>query len=126
MEGIDETLKFLPVFEDPAFAPFVWPPLQKSIVDGVEITQMPYPIYHETVDAFWKTLGISGGRVHPYDPLPEDPTQEGVPFSVLGAYFPIEYFETATLNQVRRYFSLCTRGERFCDGYIASQFKRES
>jgi hypothetical protein len=123
VDGIDELLAFLPIFEDPNFVPFVWPPLRKSIIDGKEVTHMPYPEYDPRVDDFWSTLARSGGRVHPYKSLPEDPTQEGITFSVMGAYFPIEYFETATINQVRRYLSLCTRGERFCDGHIASQFE---
>jgi len=125
-EGIDAVLAFLPVFEDPHFVPFVWPPLRKSIIDGREVTHMPYPEYDLKVDEFWSTLARTGGRVHPYNPLPEDPTQEGIPFSVMGVYFPVEYFETATLDQVRRYLSLCTRGERFCDGHIASQFENGS
>jgi len=111
------------MFEDTAFEPFVWPPLSKQVIDGVEVTQMPYPVYDAKVDEFWKAFGASRGHVHPYGPLPEDPTQEGISFSVLGAYFPIEYFESATVDQIRRYFSLCMRGERFCDGYIASQFE---
>ncbi len=123
VEGIDAVLAFLPVFEDPSFVPFTWPPLRKSVIDGVEVTHLPYPEYHPKVDEFWRALAFFGGRVHPYNPLPEDPTQEPIPFSVLGAYFPIEYFQSATIDQVRRYFSLCTRGERFCDGYIASQFE---
>jgi hypothetical protein len=58
-----------------------------------------------------------------YAPLPEDPTRDGIPFSVLGTSFRLEYFETATLNQVRRYLDLCTRGERFCDGHVAGELE---
>ena len=28
----------------------------------------------------------------------------------------------ATLRQIGRYFALCRRGERFCDGFIAKEF----
>ncbi len=45
-----------------------------------------------------------------------------MPFDVMGLRFRPEYFETATLNQVRRYLMLCTRGERFCDGHVAGEF----
>lgn len=122
-EGIDETLAYLAIFEDPSFVPFVWEPMRPIIKDGKEIWPMPYPTYDKKVDNFWRTFAKTGGFIHPYNPLPEDPTQDGITFSVLGAHFPIEYFETATLNQVRRYLSLCTRGERFCDGHIAGQFE---
>ena len=60
--------------------------------------------------------------IDPYGQLLEDPTQDGIEFSGAGANLSPEYFETATVNQVRRYLVLLTRGERFCDGYIASQF----
>jgi hypothetical protein len=123
IEAIDAVLEFLPIFENDAFTPFVWPPLQRHVEDGKEITHMPYPIYADEVDQLWKVIGKGGGYIHPYDPLPEDATQDGVPFSVLGAHFPVKYFETATVDQIRRFFTLCCRGERFCDGYIASQFE---
>ncbi|MDQ2985944.1 MAG: DUF6508 domain-containing protein [Armatimonadota bacterium] len=122
-EGIDETLAYLPFFEDRSFVPFVWEPMRPMMKDGKEVWHVPYPICDDKVDGFWRTFAKTGGFIHPYDALPEDATQGGIQFSVLGAHFPIEYFETATLNQVRRYLSLCTRGERFCDGHIAGQFE---
>jgi hypothetical protein len=87
---------------------------------------MPYPVYHEVVDRMWKLLYDTSAYIAPYAPLPEDPTPEGIPFSVMSAHFPRDYFESATLNQVRRYLVLCARGERFCDGHIASQFESGS
>jgi hypothetical protein len=122
-ENIDKVLEFIEVFEDPVFVAFVWEPSRTAMKDGKEVRTMPYPAYHEKFDEFFREFNRTGGFIHPYRPLPEDPTQEEIPFSVLGAYFPIEYFETATVNQIRRYFSLCCRGERFCDGYKASQFE---
>ena len=123
---IDMMLSLLPTIEAPDFQSQVWPNLPDVVENGTRIRQMPYPVYHEVVDRMWKLLYETSAYIDPYAPLPEDPTADGVPFSVMGAHFPAEYFETATLNQVRRYLVLCTRGERFCDGHIASQFESKS
>lgn len=123
---IDRILELIPIIEAPDFQSHVWPDLPDIIENGTRIRQMPYPVYHEAVDRMWKLLYETSAYIDPYAPLPEDSTRDGVPFSVMGAHFPPEYFETATLNQVRRYLVLCTRGERFCDGYIASQFESKS
>lgn len=126
IRDIDRMLELLTVIEAPGFVAYSWPDLPERIENGVKVLQMPYPAYHEVVGQFWKVLYDTSAYIDPYAALPEDPTQEGIPFSVLGAHFPAAYFETATLNQVRRYLVLCTRGERFCDGHIASQFKSGS
>lgn len=123
---IDKMVELLPIIEAPEFQPHIWPDLPDIIENGTRIRQMPYPVYHEVVDRMWKLLYETSAYIDPYAPQPEDPNQDGVPFSVMGAHFPPEYFDTATLNQVRRYLVLCTRGERFCDGHIASQFESGS
>lgn len=123
---IDRMLELLPIIESPGFVPFTWPELPERYENGKRILQMPYPMYHEVVDRMWKLLYETTAYIDPYAPLPEDPTQDGIEFSVMGAHFPPEYFDSATLNQVRRYLVLCTRGERFCDGHIASQFESGS
>lgn len=125
-EDIDQMLELLPIIQSPDFVPFTWPEQKERIENGVRVLQMPYPVYHEVVDRMWKLLYDTSAYIDPYAPLPEDPTAEGIPFSVMGAHFPPDYFESATLNQVRRYLVLCTRGERFCDGHIASQFESGS
>lgn len=126
VEDIDSILELLKVVESPDLVAFTWPDLPERVENGVTELQMPYPVYHEVVDQLWKLLYETTAYIDPYAPLPEDPTQEGIPFSVLGAHFPPDYFETATLNQVRRYLVLCTRGERFCDGHIAGEFESGS
>lgn len=122
VDDIDRMLEVLKVVESPDFVPFTWPEQEERIENGVRVLQMPYPVYHEVVYQLWKLLYETTAYIDPYAPLPEDPTQDGIPFSVLGAHFPRDYFESATLNQVRRYLVLCTRGERFCDGHIAGEF----
>jgi hypothetical protein len=46
-EGIDAVLEFLDNFEDPNFVAAVWYPPIKSIIDGQEVTHMPYPTYSD-------------------------------------------------------------------------------
>lgn len=123
VEDIDLMLELLPIVEKPGFQAHSWPdPPVTSDADGKRIYRMPYPNYHEAVERFRTLVYSTSAAIDPYAALPEDPTQDGVPFSVAGTHYPLEYFENATLNQIRRYLVLCTRGERFCDGHIASQF----
>lgn len=121
-EGIDAVLEFLPEFEEPGFVAATWDPPLKSVIDGKEVTHMPYPTYTARFEEFWKTFLKTGGFIHPYNALPEDADEAGIEFSVLGAHFTPDYIETATLDQVRRCLSLFRRGEHFCDGYTESQF----
>lgn len=37
---------------------------------------------------------------------------------------PDRFFASADLDEVRQYMALCFRGERWCSGYIASEFER--
>ena len=122
VEGIDAVLEFLPEFEDPGFVAATWDPPLKTVIDGKEVTHMPYPNYTERFEEFWKTFSETGGFIHPYNALPEDPNEDGIEFSVLGAHFSPEYISTATLDQIRRCLSLFRRGEHFCDGYTEGQF----
>jgi len=80
------------------------------------------PTYHPVFQKLWELLYDSSLYLDPYAALPEDPKQDGIAFSVMGASFPPEAFRSATLDQVRRYLVLCTRGERFCDGHVAGEW----
>jgi len=107
-EDIERLLDLLPILEAPEFVPATWPKLDNK--DGV--VQMPYPVYHETVEQLRERVW-AGPKFDPYEALPED-TPETDPRK--------PNFETATVNQIRRYLMLCCRDERFCDGHIESQF----
>lgn len=98
-----------------------WEPM--DLPEGGQALHIPYPNYHPVVEKWWNLLYQTPFYIDPYAALPEDPTPDGVPFSVMGAHFPPEYFDNATLDQVRRYMLLCTRGEKFCDGHIAGEFE---
>jgi hypothetical protein len=82
----------------------------------------PGPVYGSAFDELWKLVYESSLFIHPYAALPEDPTPDGIPFHVMGATFEPDDFRSATIDQVRRYLVLCTRGERFCDGHMAAQW----
>lgn len=116
-------LELLPTFEDPDFVPATWPPRFHIDENGDRIEHMPYPDYHPVVERFRDLYWKFTAGVHPYEPLPEDETQEGIAFSPGGVTFPLEYFETASIDQIARFFVLMNRGERFGDGHIESQFK---
>ncbi len=122
-QDIDKMLKLLAIIESPDFQSHIWPDLPDAFENGTRIAQMPYPVYHEVINQMWQLLYETTAYIDPYACLPEDSSLDGVSIGVMGAHFPPAYFESATLNQVRRYLVLCTRGERFCDGHIAKQFE---
>jgi len=122
---IEPVLSLKPIFDSLSVEEFRnwngWEPV--DLPEGGQALHVPYPEYHPVVEKWWNLLYQTPFYIDPYAALPEDPTPDGVPFSVMGAHFPPEYFENATRDQVRRYMLLCTRGERFCDGHIAGEFE---
>ncbi|MEO7453858.1 MAG: DUF6508 domain-containing protein, partial [Fimbriimonadales bacterium] len=120
IEGIRETLAFLPVFEAEDFVAAVWEPPVTKVVDGREVTSMPYPHYSQEVDDFWATFSRTGGFINPYEPLPGD-ASSWIRFHEKP--ITLELLNTGTVDQLRRFLSLTKRGERFCDGHIESQLE---
>lgn len=116
---IDALLDLARVMESPNFEIMTWPDLPYLEENGTRIVQMPYPEYNPVVGRIVEMLYESSAYIDPYGTLPEDPEFDGRPF-------PPDYFPRATLNQVRRYLVLCTRGEKFCDGHIGAEFRRGS
>ncbi len=116
---IDALLDLARVMESPNFEIMTWPDLPDLEENGTRIVQMPYPEYNPVVGRIVEMLYESSAYMDPYATLPEDPEVDGRPF-------PPDYFPRATLNQVRRYLVLCTRGEKFCDGHIGAEFMRGS
>ncbi len=113
---------------DPIFAPgfelatWVYPdPIEK---DGALVHVLGWPDYHPIVDEFIQFCYDSSTFIDPYGLLSEDPPArgEGEPATPRILTSPQD-MRTATLNQIRRYFVILTRGEYWCDGYIAEQFK---
>lgn len=122
---IEAVLSLKPIFDSLSVEEFRswngWEPM--NLPEGGRALHVPYPDYHPVVSQWFELLYKTPFYIDPYAPLPEDPTPDGVPFSVMGAHFPPEYFQNASLDQVRRYMLLCTRGEKFCDGHIAGEFE---
>lgn len=123
---IEAVLSLKPIFDSLSVEEFRswngWEPM--DLPEGGQALHVPYPNYHPVVNQWFDLLYKTPFYIDPYAALPEDPSPDGVTFSVTGAHFPPEYFENATLDQVRRYMLLCTRGEKFCDGHIAGEFER--
>lgn len=122
---IEAVLNLKPIFDSLSVEEFRswngWEPME--LPEGGQALRVPYPDYHPVVNQWFELLYKTPFYIDPYAALPEDPTPDRVPFSVMGAHFPPEYFENATRDQVRRYMLLCTRGEKFCDGHIAGEFE---
>jgi Family of unknown function (DUF6508) len=123
LEDIDLMLGLLPIMEADDFVASTSSPIRRWVENGERRLDLGHADYHKVFDEYWRLIYETTTWIDAYAPLPEDATPEGIPFSVMGAHFPADYFVTATLNQVRRYFAVCTRGERFCDGYMAGQFE---
>lgn len=126
VEDGEAVLSLKPIFDSLTVEEFRswngWEPM--DLPEGGQVLHVPYPEYHPVVEQWWNLLYDTPFYISPYGRLPEDPSSDGVPFSVMGAHFPLEYFENATLAQVRRYMLLCSRGERFCNGHIAGEFEK--
>ena len=122
LEGIDRVLTFLPAFESEGFQSCSW--FAETAKAKGERVQLPYPTYSNTVEAFWSAFAETGGWIDPYGPLPEDPAGELERTKAVVATYPIDYLQSASINQIRRYLCKCRRGERFCDGHIDDEFRQ--
>ena len=99
LRDIDTMLEFLPMMEEPGFIAATWTVPEKRDASGNPVMCWPYAL------------------------LPEDPKGLEPGTDVLKVLQSVGDMEKASLGQIRRYLVLCTRGERFCDGYIAGQFE---
>lgn len=89
--------------------------------NGSQARTLPHRTYDSAIKMMWTLCYHSSALIDPYGVLPEDPpgTERGVCLTqVLDSF---EKMHQATLDQIRRYLILCTRCERFCDGYIARE-----
>jgi hypothetical protein len=83
------------------------------------------PSYHPVIHKFWSLCYKSSAYIDPYGVLPDDPEGLESGIEVVKVLASSSDMEKASLNQIRRYFVLCTRGERFCHGYIEGEFKSD-
>lgn len=102
-EKVDELLRFLPGFEDLG-QPFVVRWAGGEAAEEGAVT-MPYPVYAEKVDDFFRLAGQECWLDAEY--LAVDPARMLDDDEAIGA---------ATLEQVRAMLTYCVRAERFGDG----------
>jgi len=117
-KDIDKMLALLPIIEAEGFKAATWPKREPVEVKGELIQHVPYPKYHPVVDQFLGFCYETSCFIEPYEVLPEDPAgtePDTITFNVLQNASDMSH---ATVDQIRRYFVLCARFERFCDGAI--------
>lgn len=120
IETIDRLIANLEIITSPDFKVAEWPRLEPRMVNGTLVYPMPYPEYNEFVLQTLANVWASA-YIHPYSVLPEDPPGLRPGMDVAGVLAKPADFESASLDQIRRYFLLCSRGERFCDGHIEGE-----
>jgi len=88
---------------------------------------IPYPSHHPAVwewnDAVYETKFY----INPYrgeKPGDSIPHPRFLNIGDRGHPTPEEFFTDADLDEVRQYMAVCLRGERWCTGHIAGEFKR--
>ena len=115
---IDKMLALLPIMEAEGFKAASWPKREPVEVNGELIQHVPHPEYHSVVDQFWEFCYETSCFMEPYEVLPEDPAGTEPDTSLFNLLQNASDMSHATVDQIRRYFILCTRAERFCDGAI--------
>jgi hypothetical protein len=106
---IDELLAFLPLFEVPDRTFIKRWEGGKSAGGGFHV---PYPIYDDDVQKFYRLAGQPWWSDRGYDPKRSvEMIQDD------------EFIARATLAEVKEMLTLCVRGERFGDGYWATMLE---
>jgi len=122
-KDIERVIEVLAVIEDPEFNVATWQDHLAAKPDGIKVKQVPYPRYHPVVETLMRLSYNSSAYIDPYAVLPEDPAGSEPGIDLVQVVEKPQDLESATLDQIRRYLVLCTRGERFSDGYVARQFE---
>jgi hypothetical protein len=127
---IEQVLRLKSVFDSLTVDQFRswngWEPWE--IEPGVQVLHVPYPDYHPVVQEWSVTVYCTPFYIDPYREVPGK--QRGVPpprflgIGDRGNPSPAEFFRDADLDEVRQYMAVCLRGEKWCDGHIASEFER--
>jgi hypothetical protein len=109
-EKIEELLRFLPLFDVPGRDFVVDWRGDETRPDG-SIT-LPYPVYAQDVEAFYRLAGQSCWSDTAY-----------VPEQARRMLEDEAAIRRATLDQIRTMLTYCVRGERFCDGHWAAMLE---
>lgn len=128
-EDILRVLRFKSIFDsltDEQFRSWNgWEPME--IAPSVEVLHMPYPSYHPAVWEWNEAVYQTKFYINPYrgtkpgEPIPHP---RFLNIGDRGHPAPEEFFAHADIDEVRQYMAVCLRGERWCDGHIASEFER--
>jgi hypothetical protein len=129
-EHVDEILRFKPIFECLTVPQFRhWHGWERILLPGGgEALHMPYPDYHPAVWEWNAAVFRTPFYIDPYREVPGK--KGGVPpprFLGIGGpkrAKPERFFKNAPLDEVRQYMAVCLRGEKWCTGYIGSEFER--
>lgn len=109
-EQIDELLAFLPLFEDPG-AQFVERWVESDQTESGAMT-LPYPVYTESVYAFYRLAGQPHWADYDYNP------------AEAGQMLADDAFITrCSLDDIKTMLTYCVRGERFSDGHWAQMLE---
>ncbi len=122
---IEEVLRLKPVFDSLTVDQFQywngWEPM--DLPEGGKALHVPYPEYHPVVRQWIIAVQCSPFCIDAYVTTGESKER----FWLLGAPgrpTPREFFSEVDLDEVRRFMVLSQRGERFCNGNMASDFER--
>lgn len=101
-EDIDALLEFLPRFEKPGRMFARWGDVEKNADGSISL---PFPIYDDDVEDFFRLLGQHGWIDYNYKPEEAGPMLADE-----------DFIRRASLEQVRSMLTCCLRSERFGDG----------
>jgi hypothetical protein len=129
-EDILRVLRFKPIFDSLTVDQFRswndWFPIE--VEPGVQVLHVPYPSYHPVVSEWNDAVYCTPFYIDPYREV--SGKEGGVPpprflhIGDRGHPTPEQFFADADLDEVRQYMAVCLRGEHWCDGHIAGEFKR--
>jgi hypothetical protein len=103
-EKIDQLLRFLPLFDVPGES-FILRWEGGTERDDGAIT-MPYPVYHERVEQFYRCAGQACWSDYEYQPA-----------EAARMVRDDEFIAHADIAEIKTMLTYCVRGERFCDGH---------
>ena len=109
LDEIHELVSFLPILYADGYEPVTrWEGGKQK--DGT--FTLPYPIYDDAVDRFFKTA--SGEQWADYGYIPENASQ---------MIQNDELVKSASMSEIKTMLTYCVRGERFSDGHWEEMIK---
>ncbi len=129
-EHVDEILRFKRIFDELTIQQlYYWNDWERiRLPEGGEALHVPYPTYHPAIWEWNTAVFCTPFYIDPYREVEGEESGVAPPrFIQLGAPGrpnPEEFFKNRPLEEVRQYMAVGLRGEKWCDGNIASEFRR--